>query len=62
MSISEEFTKAGDLWRESAVQMGRIYKGRINNEQKDFEVCADLLLEIAEIEKNAFLKLKGMPF
>lgn len=62
LAVSEDFTKAGDLWRESAVQMGRIYKGRINNEQKDFEVCADLLLEIADIEKQGFLKLKKMQF
>ncbi len=60
LQISEEFTKAGDLWRESAVQMGRIYKGRINNEQADFDVCADLLMEISAIEKQAFLKLKKL--
>lgn len=60
LRISEEFTKAGDLWRESAVQMGRIYKGRVNNEQKDFEVCADILLKISEIEKQAFLRLKKL--
>ena len=60
LGISEDFTKAGDLWRASAVQMGRIYKGRINNDQKDFEVCADLLMEIYEIEKNAFKKLERM--
>ena len=57
LSISEEFTKAGDLWRASAVQMGRIYKGRINNGQADFDVCAELLLQISEIEKNAFRAL-----
>ncbi len=62
LSISEDFTKAGDLWRESAVQMGRIYKGRIKNDQKDFEVCADLLMEIAEIEKQSFIKLSKMKF
>ncbi|MBL7882663.1 MAG: BtrH N-terminal domain-containing protein [Bacteroidia bacterium] len=60
LTVSEDFTKAGDLWRESAVQMGRIYKGRINNEQKDFEVCADILLQISAIEKDAFMKLKKM--
>ncbi len=58
LKVSEEFTKAGDLWRESAVQMGRIYKGRTNNNQADFEVCADLLLKISDIEKNAFQQLK----
>lgn len=60
IGISEEFTKAGDMWRQSAVQMGRIYKGRTNNNQKDFEVCADLLLEISDIEKQAFKKLFKM--
>jgi len=60
LEVSEDFTKAGDLWRASAVQMGRIYKGRINNDQKDFDVCADLLMDIYEIEKNAFRKLEKM--
>jgi hypothetical protein len=62
LSISEDFTKAGDLWRESAVQMGRIYKGRINNDQKDFNVCADLLMQISDIEKEAFKKLSKLKF
>ncbi|MCE3281219.1 MAG: hypothetical protein K0S44_3410, partial [Bacteroidetes bacterium] len=60
LNISQDFTKVGDLWRTSAVQMGRIYKGRINNEQKDFVICADLLMEIADIEKQAFQKLKKL--
>lgn len=60
LNISDDFTKSGDLWRESAVQMGRIYKGRTNNEQKDFEICADLLLEISKVEKEAFVKLSKM--
>lgn len=58
--ISQDFTKAGDLWRASAVQMGRIYKGRTDNEQKDFEICADLLMEISDIEKQAFKKLEKL--
>ena len=62
LGISEEMTRAGDLWRQSAVQMGRIYKGRTNNEQQDFNVCAALLLDIAEIEKQAFKKLDNMQF
>jgi hypothetical protein len=60
LGISDDFTKAGDLWRSSATQMGRIYKGRINNEQKDFDVCADLLMEISDIEKQAFKKLSKL--
>ncbi len=62
MEVSDDFTKAGDLWRASAVQMGRIYKGRNANEQKDFELCADALLEIYELEKLAFKKLNKMKF
>jgi Domain of unknown function (DUF4872)/Butirosin biosynthesis protein H, N-terminal len=62
LSISQYFTKAGDLWRTSAVQMGRIYKGRTSSNQSDFEVCADLLIEISELEKQAFTKLKRMKF
>jgi hypothetical protein len=61
LKISDEFTKAGDLWRASAVHMGRIYKGRLN-EQKDFEESADMLDEISEIEKAAFKELRKMKF
>lgn len=56
LSISSEFTKAGDLWRNSAVQAAGIYKGRIT-EQSDFNQMADYLLEIADIEKMAFKRL-----
>jgi hypothetical protein len=57
LKISDEFTKAGDLWRASAVNMGRIYKGRLN-EQKDFEESANMLDEISEIERAAFKALR----
>ncbi len=56
MHISEEFTKAGDLWRTAAVQAAGIYKGRIGS-QNDFNLMGDYLLEISEIEKNAFKNL-----
>ncbi len=59
LKISDEFTKAGDLWRASAVQMGRIYKGRLN-EQKDFEDCANMLDEISAIELQAFKDLRKL--
>ena len=45
-SISADFTKAGDLWRSSSVQMAGIFKGRLS-EQKDFEETADILYEIS---------------
>lgn len=54
--ISKEFTRAGDLWRTAAVQAAGIYKGRIGSQQ-DFNQMGDYLLEIAEIEKQAFTAL-----
>lgn len=61
LKISDEFTKAGDMWRASAINMGRIFKGRMS-EQKDYEACADALLEIAEVEKAAFKQLRKIKF
>jgi hypothetical protein len=58
-NVSDEFTKAGDLWRTSAVQMGRIYKGRLDD-QKYFNECADMMNQIASIEKEGFKKLHKM--
>lgn len=57
LTLSDEFTKAGDLWRASAVNMGRIFKGRLN-QQSDFEESANMLDEIAEIERAAFKELR----
>jgi hypothetical protein len=54
--ISKEFTRAGDLWRTAAVQAAGIYKGRIGSQQ-DFNQMGDYLLEISEIEKQAFQAL-----
>ncbi len=56
LDISKEFTKAGDLWRTAAVQAAGIYKGRIGS-QADFDVMGDYLLQISEMEKNAFKAL-----
>jgi len=51
------FTKAGDMWRNAAVHAAGIYKGRIGS-QEDFNIMGDYLLEIAEVEKQAFETLK----
>ncbi len=59
LNISEDFTKAGDLWRSSALQMAGIYKGRLST-QKDFDEVAEILLEIYETEKQAFKKLSKL--
>ena len=56
LEISKTFTRSGDLWRNAAVQAAGIYKGRIGS-QADFDVMGDYLIEIAELEKNAFRAL-----
>ena len=56
LKISEQFTKSGDLWRSAAVQAAGIFKGRITS-QKDFNDMGNYLMEIAEVEKNAFKAL-----
>jgi len=56
LEISKTFTKSGDLWRNAAVQAAGIYKGRIGS-QADFDIMGDYLIEIAELEKNAFRAL-----
>lgn len=57
LEISKMFTQSGDLWRTAAVQAAGIYKGRIGS-QEDFNVMGNYLLEVAEIEKEAFMALK----
>ncbi len=57
--ISKIFTQAGDLWRTAAVHAAGIYKGRLGS-QEDFNQMGDYLIEIAELEKNAFLALKNI--
>lgn len=58
-NLSEDFTRAGDLWRGSAIKMAGVYKGRLT-EQKDFEEIADMLVNIREVEKEAFQKLSKL--
>lgn len=53
MDVSTLITRSGDLWRTAAVQAAGIYKGRIGSQQ-DFNTMGDYLLEISEIEKQAF--------
>src|SRR6202012_4757167 len=59
LQISERFTQSGDLWREAAVQAAGIYKGRLGT-QEDFNQMGDYLLQIAEVEKEAFTALKNL--
>jgi hypothetical protein len=59
LEISTQFTASGDLWREGAIQAAGIYKGRLGS-QEDFNKMGDYLLEIAEIERKAFVALKNI--
>ena len=59
LKISEQFTTAGDLWRDSALQMAGIYKGRITA-QSDFNTAADIMMHIADVEKKAFQDLSKL--
>ncbi|HVS93685.1 MAG TPA: BtrH N-terminal domain-containing protein [Mucilaginibacter sp.] len=59
LEISKLFTQAGDIWRDAAVQASGIYKGRLGS-QEDFDRMGDYLIEITELEKNAFIALKNI--
>jgi len=56
LEISKTFTKAGDMWRNAAVQSAGIYKGRLTT-QADFNQLGDYLIEISDVEKEAFKSL-----
>lgn len=55
--ISAVFTKAGDMWRTAAVHAAGIFKGRLGS-QEDFDKMGNYLIEIADVEKQAFETLK----
>lgn len=61
LKLSDEFTRSGDLWRQNAVNMAGVLRGR-SAEQKDFDHIADVMVEIHYIEKNAFLELSKIRF
>lgn len=55
--LSKEMTEIGDMWRDLAVQIARVYKKR-SNEQDVYEVLSKNMLEIADREEAFFKKLK----
>lgn len=61
LKISEQFTKAGDLWRNAAVQAAGIYKGRIT-EEKDFLELKDIIINTYNVEREAFRALNKIKF
>jgi hypothetical protein len=56
LTIGDQFTKAGDVWRGAAVQAAGIFKGRLTA-RADFENMAERMMDVAEIEKQAFTAL-----
>lgn len=61
ITLSKQFTKAGDLWRDAAVQAAGIFKGRLT-QRSDFVNMHDRMYEVAEIEKAAFVQLSKLKF
>ncbi len=61
LNVSDEFTKAGDMWRQSAMLMAGALRGRAS-EQSDYDKMHDLLIDIADVEKEAFKRLSKLKF
>ena len=55
--LSQEITQIGDLWRDFAVVIARLYKNR-NNTLNVYEDISQRLYLIAQREKSFFKKLK----
>jgi hypothetical protein len=56
-TLSEEMTSIGDQWREFAIVAARIVKNR-SGERETYEVASDMLLNIADRERNLYKQLK----
>ena len=59
LGFSNDFTTAGDKWRDAAIQASGIYKGRLNT-QTDYDNMGDRLIEISEMEKKIFKELRSV--
>ncbi|RTY93923.1 BtrH N-terminal domain-containing protein [Flavobacterium sp. GT3R68] len=55
--LSAEMTSIGDLWRDFAVNVARVYKKR-SNQTDVYNALADELTRIADLEEAFFKKLK----
>ncbi len=56
--LSQKMTNVGDMWREFAVNAGRIIKKR--NEIETYDNISDLLLNISDKEKEVYIELKDI--
>jgi len=59
LELSNEFTKSGDLWRNTAVAMAQVLKGR-KTEQSDFVEISERLKEIETLETATFKKIGAL--
>lgn len=59
LSISNEFTKSGDLWRNNAVAMAQVLKG-VQTEPQYFLELRDRFKEIESVEHAAFKRLASL--
>ena len=57
--ISNQFTAAGDKWRDAAVQTSGIFKGRLGA-QADYDDMGDRLIEISQLEEKSLQTVKTM--
>ena len=55
--LSHEMTVIGDRWRDFAVEASRVYKNR-SSKHDVYNLLADEMLQIADLEENFFKKLK----
>lgn len=55
--LATEITNIGDLWRDFAVNVARVYKNR-SNQADVYNALADELLHLASLEEAFFKKLK----
>ncbi|MBN2481052.1 MAG: BtrH N-terminal domain-containing protein [Bacteroidales bacterium] len=55
--VSREMTAVGDRWREFAYHAARVFKNR-DNGMTTYEMLADMLLTIADMEEHVFKQLR----
>lgn len=59
LELSNDFTQSGDLWRNTAVAMAQVLKGR-KTDQADFIEISERLREIEVLETRAFKKIGAL--
>ncbi len=57
--LSKEMTAIGDAWRDFAYHAARNFKNR-NNNTTSYDILADKLMAIADMEEKVFLQLRKM--